>query len=274
MNLIEKVAEFQTIAKLFAESGMFPDTKAAAQVFVKIMAGAELGLPPFTAMNAFHIINGKVTLAAGTIAARIKGSGRYNYRVVEKTATRCTIEFLERGQRIHVETWDANRAKTAGVGNMAKYPDAMLFSRAISAGARVACPDVIGSYYTPEEMGAEVDEDGEVMPVVTIGAPQDEPQPIAIEAPAPAAPALAAPKPAAKAASAKRDDSWKDELTRAGKRAAEILQTLTDLPAEQRQQLEAAVTLARDVFAKNGSSTADERATAIAALKQALGESA
>ena len=163
LTIISQINEYTSIAKTFAESGLFSDCRQQAQAFVKIMAGAELGLPPFTSMNAFHIIQGKVTLAANTIAARIKASGRYDYRVVEKSARKCTIAFYQRGELIHTETWDDVRAKQAEVKNMSKFPDAMLFSRCISAGARVACPDVIGSYYTPEEMGANVNEEGEVI---------------------------------------------------------------------------------------------------------------
>jgi hypothetical protein len=43
---------------------------------------------------------------------------------------------------------------------MDKFPDAMLFARALTAGARAVCPDIVGQYYTPEEMGAPVDAEG------------------------------------------------------------------------------------------------------------------
>jgi len=44
-----------------------------------------------------------------------------------------------------------------------KYPQNMLFARAISSGVRIYCPDVFNGnlVYVPEEMGAQVDEDGE-----------------------------------------------------------------------------------------------------------------
>jgi hypothetical protein len=177
LSIIQKIDEFQQVSKLFADSGLFSDTKTQAQCFVKIMAGAEMGLPPFTAMNAFHIIQGKVVMTASNIAARIKASGRYNYRILEKTASRCSIEFTEGGKPSHTETWDVARASKANVKNMDKFPDAMLFSRAISAGARVACPDVIGSYYTPEELGADVNEEGEVV-TVTVPAAQQIAEPV------------------------------------------------------------------------------------------------
>lgn len=163
LSLISRINEFQTVAKLFAESGMFSDARGQAQCFVKIVAGAELGLPPFTSMNAFHVIQGKVTMAAMTIAARLRSSGRYDYRIVEKTGERCEIEFFKDGQKTWTEVWDVKRAAKANVKNMDKFPDAMLFSRCISAGARAIAPDVVGQFYTPEELGANMNEQGEII---------------------------------------------------------------------------------------------------------------
>jgi len=160
MSLISQAEKFNSIAKTFADSGLFTDVRTQAQCFVKIMAGAEMGIPPFTAMNSFHIIKGKTTMTANAIAARVKGSKRYDYRVMEKSAQKCVIEFYEHGQKVHTETWDVDRARKAGTQNMDKYPDAMLFARALTAGARAVCPDVVGQYYTPEEMGAPVDAEG------------------------------------------------------------------------------------------------------------------
>lgn len=67
----------------------------------------------------------------------------------------------------------------------------------------------------------------------------------------------------------KRDDSWKDEIITLGKRAVEAAKTATP---EQVEVLAAAASMGREVLKRNGSSTADERAAAIGALKQALGE--
>lgn len=163
LSLINHIDEFQKVAKLFAESGMFSDARQTSQAFVKIMAGAELGIPPFSAMNAFHVIQGKVTMAANTIAARLKDSDRYDYRVIEKDATKCAIEFFEKGVSVWTETWDVERARRANVKNMAAYPEAMLFARCITAGARAVAPNIVGQFYTPEELGANVNEQGEII---------------------------------------------------------------------------------------------------------------
>jgi hypothetical protein len=170
LSVVSRISEFQQVAKLFQASGMFSDAKSEAQCFVKIMAGAELGIPPFTAMNAFHVIQGKPVMSANTIAARLKASGRYNYVITEKTAARCSIDFYENGKKVYTETWDTQRAQKAGVKNMDRFPDAMLFARAITAGARAitagaraVAPDVVGQFYTPDEMGADVDMDGNIV---------------------------------------------------------------------------------------------------------------
>jgi hypothetical protein len=48
MNLIKHTAtEIMSIGKAFAESGMFPDIKSAAQAIVKIQAGVTYGLGVF-----------------------------------------------------------------------------------------------------------------------------------------------------------------------------------------------------------------------------------
>lgn len=176
MSLISQAEKFNSIAKTFADSGLFTDVRTQAQCFVKIMAGAEMGIPPFTAMNSFHIIKGKTTMTANAIAARVKGSKRYDYRVMEKSAQKCVIEFYEHGQKVHTETWDVDRARKAGTQNMDKYPDAMLFARALTAGARAVCPDVVGQYYTPEEMGAPVDAEGNYIETTARVVEHDEPK--------------------------------------------------------------------------------------------------
>lgn len=227
-SIVAAAEQLHAIAKTFAESGLFSDCRQQAQAFVKIMAGAELGLPPFTSMNAFHIIQGKVTLAANTIAARIKSSNKYDYRVVEKSARKCTIQFFQRGELIHTESWDDVRAKQAEVKNMSKFPDAMLFSRCISAGARVACPDIIGSYYTPEELGANVNEDGEVIDATPASPSPTKLAPASAAAPTPAAAQVIEQKPLSPASSGEASEADRKRLIQLGNRYKELNKTQDD----------------------------------------------
>jgi len=154
MNIVKHTAtEIMSIGKAFAESGMFPDIKSAAQAIVKIQAGAELGIAPFSAMSGIHIISGKPTIGAGVMAAMVKASGKYNYRVTEQTDKVCSIDYYEGAEMIGTSTFTIEDAKKAGTKNTDKFPRNMLFARAMSNGVKWYTPDVFaGPVYVPEEM--------------------------------------------------------------------------------------------------------------------------
>src|SRR5690606_34309631 len=103
---------------------------------------------------------------AGLMAAKVKGSGRYDFRVREMTDKVCSIEFFEHGESIGTSTFTIEDAKKAGTKNLDKFPRNMLYARAMSNGVRWFCPDVFTTpAYTPEELGAQVDGDGNVITV-------------------------------------------------------------------------------------------------------------
>jgi hypothetical protein len=154
MNIVKQTAtEIMSIGKAFAESGMFPDIKSAAQAIVKIQAGAELGIAPFAAMSGIHIISGKPTIGAGVMAAMVKASGKYNYKVTQQTDKVCSIDYYEGAEMIGTSTFTIEDAKKAGTKNTDKFPRNMLFARAMSNGVKWYTPDVFaGPVYVPEEM--------------------------------------------------------------------------------------------------------------------------
>jgi hypothetical protein len=145
--------DIMNISKAFYESGMFTDIKSIAQAMVKISAGQEIGIPPFAAMTGIHIIQGKPTIGAGLIASRLKGSGKYDYRVVEASEKVCSIDFYQGNTKIGNSTFTIEDAKKALTKNIDKFPKNMLFARAISNGVKWYCPDIFsGPVYVPEEM--------------------------------------------------------------------------------------------------------------------------
>lgn len=167
--------EIMTIAKSFADSGMFPDCKSMAQAAVKIQAGREFGIQPFAAMSGIHIIQGKPTIGAGLMSARVKGFGKYDYKVIEHNDKVCSIEYFEKlpanGLRsIGVSTFTIEDARKAGTKNLDKFPKNMLFARAMSNGVKWFTPDIYEMpVYVPEEM-AQVTEDVQAQ-VVEVPAP-------------------------------------------------------------------------------------------------------
>jgi len=165
--------EIYYLGKVFIASGLFKDVQAQAQAIVKIMAGQEIGLTPIVSMNKINIIKGKISIAAELMASLIKKSGEYDYEVIEHNETKCSIQFFKKGKKGYLSTFTMGNAVTALLFKddpmcmWKKYPKAMLFSRALSQGARIECPHVINNCYTAEEMGANVTEDGEVISVET-----------------------------------------------------------------------------------------------------------
>lgn len=157
------------LGETLAKSGFFQDSKGAAQAVVKILAGRELGFGPITSMTGINVIRGRVTLSANLIAAAIKGSGKYDFKVAHLDDEKCSIVFYEGGKQIGESSFtmsDAKQAELSG-GNWTKYPRNMLFARAISNGAKWHTPDVFGGpVYTPDELGANVDgETGDIIEV-------------------------------------------------------------------------------------------------------------
>lgn len=157
--------EIEQLARAMVKSGYFQDVKDVAQAIVKIKAGQEFGFGAFTSMNGFSIIKGRPALGANLIASSIKSSGRYDYRVKKLDDKECIIEFYENGQKLGDSTFTIEDAHKAGTQNLEKFPRNMLFARAISNGMRWYCPDVLygSTVYTPEELGAVVDENGEIL---------------------------------------------------------------------------------------------------------------
>lgn len=140
-----------TVASVFRASGMFPDIQSEAAAATKIIIGRGLGITDFDAMSGLHIIKGKAVLAANLMAAAIKRAGKYDYRAAV-TDDEARIEFRQRTndggwETIGITSFTMDDAKRAGLGgdNWRKYPKAMLFARAISAGYKRHCPDALGA---------------------------------------------------------------------------------------------------------------------------------
>lgn len=171
------------LGQILTKSGFFQDTKDAAQAVVKVLAGQELGFGPIASMTGIYVIQGRITMSANLLAAAIKRTQRYNYRVVELTDAKADIAFFENGKECGRSVFTDQDARKAGTKNMDKFPRNMLFARALSNGARWYCADVFGGpVYTPEELGANINEDGEVIDIPAQPVkPEPKPASVSIE---------------------------------------------------------------------------------------------
>ena len=161
---VSSVDDLARLARVFAASGLFgragnQDTQVA-ECAIRLMAGMEAGFSPFASATGVHIINGRPAFSANLLAQAVRRHPDYDYRVLEKTAQICRIRFLSRGEVLGEELFTIDMAERAGLlknPTWRSYPEAMLFSRALTAGMRTHCPDALGGHpaYTPDELGGD-----------------------------------------------------------------------------------------------------------------------
>lgn len=145
LSELQQLGEMAYASKALAAKGV----GNAADAAIKIQAGLELGVGPVGALMGIHMIKGRPSLSSNLMAALVKRSGKYDYRVTEKTAEVCTLKFyqLHGSEMVEIGTetftmQDAKRAGLAGGENWIKYPANMLFARCLSNGVKTHCPDV------------------------------------------------------------------------------------------------------------------------------------
>lgn len=214
------IPEVMSIGEMMAKSGYFADAEQAAQAVVKIMAGREMGFGPFAAMTGIALIKGKPVVTANLMAAAVKAHPRYDYRIITLTEEMCELAFYQDGRELQPHsTFSKQDAAAAEVGKlvapgasknmMARFARNMLFARAMSNGVKWHCPDVFlgAAVYTPDELGATVDADGEIVEG-TATVIHDEPPPIEVEAGEQAPATEQAPHWIDKPATRERFDAW------------------------------------------------------------------
>lgn len=171
------------LAKLMATSTLLPrayQQQPANLLFAFEYADA-IGIPRINALTSIHVIDGKPTASADLIAALVRRAGHKLRIEGDDTYAEVTIiRADDPGYEPKPIRWDEAKARKAGKwgskGPWSNYPGAMLRSRAITEAARMWASDALyGVIYTPEEVGAQIDEDGAPVRVeATVGTPQPQ----------------------------------------------------------------------------------------------------
>jgi len=163
--------EMHSQATVYLKSGFLPASIKSPEQAMMIMAkGIELGLPPVYALTHINIIQGKPTVPPevmlSLIYQRCPGA-IIDYKQNDSEA--CVIVATRPGHQPAEFSYtmeDAKLAKLDTKDNWKKYPTDMLRARCISRMARARFADCIsGASYVPEEMGAHVNEEGEVIDI-------------------------------------------------------------------------------------------------------------
>jgi hypothetical protein len=171
-------------AQELANSGLLPAAfrRNPANVLFAVEYGDMLGLAPMAAITGIHVIEGKPSASAGLISALVRRAGHKLRVTGDSNSATCQIIRCDDPDYTFEVTWTLRKngdghpsAEEAGLlrkGTWTNYPASMLKSRAITQCARDACEEALfGLHYTPEELGAEVDEEGRVYGGTLTGEP-------------------------------------------------------------------------------------------------------
>jgi hypothetical protein len=129
-----------------------------ANVLIAVGLGQSMGLSPAESLYRITVIQGKPTASAELIAANVRKAGhKLRMKVSENPpSATCTIIRADDPDEPTTITRDMKWAADMGLAtkdNYKKQPSTMLSWRAISACARLACPEALyGVAHTPDEI--------------------------------------------------------------------------------------------------------------------------
>jgi hypothetical protein len=198
------LAEKMQYAKALAVADLLPGhfKRQPANVLWAVEYAEALRLPTIAAITGVHVMDGKPTPSAALMSALVRRAG-HRLRLSHDPSTKhgihgmawCEITRVDDPDYTFRTEWTIERAvaaelceikngkiwhrtKNGKTGNWQKFPVAMMKARALSECARDACEEALmGMHYTAEELGADVDVDGD--PITIIGTAERIDQPAA-----------------------------------------------------------------------------------------------
>lgn len=119
-----------------------------------VATGRALGLPDMAALRSIHIIDGKATFSAELMVSLVRKAGHSIQGEITDGKATVVGRRGDNGDEM-TSTWTTEMAQRAGLvnkDNWKKYPEAMLWARAVSQLCRMLFADVFaGQTYTPDE---------------------------------------------------------------------------------------------------------------------------
>lgn len=143
-------------AETLAKSAMVPKEFRGKpdEIIAAALYGREVGFGVTTSLSYIQVINGKAGLSAEAMVALCRKAGHSISGNATATEAHVVGKRADTGDEMEV-TWTKAMADRAGLTSdtWRKYPEAMLWARAVSQLCRSLFADVImGLSYTPEEL--------------------------------------------------------------------------------------------------------------------------
>jgi hypothetical protein len=154
-NILNDVNHIQKMCKSLMQTKHYAAMGEVA-IFAISQKAKSIGLPLLDALNGgIYFVNGKTELASNTMNYLIRAAG---HSIVKDPKSDKMICILKGTRKDNGDTWTCSfsieEAKKAGIykNTWEKYPEDMLFARALSRLGRQLFPDVIKGMYTEGEI--------------------------------------------------------------------------------------------------------------------------
>lgn len=162
------VGDILAYTGLIQKAGMTPKGMDSTQCAVAILAGAQLGLNPFSAMQNIAVINGRPAIWGDAMTALVQGSGlledyKVEYYPNQKDCQAVRVTVKRKGVETPITgEFSVAMAKLAGLwgkaGPWTNYPVRMMVNRARAFAFRDAFADVLKGIGCAEELQDVPDE--------------------------------------------------------------------------------------------------------------------
>lgn len=157
-NASADLTDVMNYARAVSSASMLPESYRGkpADIMLAVGLGQSMGLSPAESLYRISVIKGKPTASAELIAAQVRKAGHKLRVITEGASVRATIVRADDPEFEHTVVRDMQWASRMGLDrndNYKRQPETMLQWRAITAVARLACPEALyGVQYTPDEM--------------------------------------------------------------------------------------------------------------------------
>ena len=172
LDIVGQMDQLMTLGDTLVKSGMIPPSVRTKEAAVAIiLKGQELGLGAMEAFGSINVIQGKPTISPQLMVALAERTGQLENWKVDRSDQQACCTVKRRNREPFSFCFTIEDADRMGLLNKTgsqykRQPATMLMWRSISGAFRPTFADVLAGIYTPEEMGASVDEEtGEVLEV-------------------------------------------------------------------------------------------------------------
>ena len=161
-------------SEILAQSTIIPAAyrRKGADIVAAGLAGRAYGWDVMTSMRQFHVIEGTASLRPESMLGLVRQAGHSVTVEVRPEGAVAHGTRADTGDE-HSASFTMDDAGAAGLAdkrNWKQYRDAMLTWRAVAKLCRVLFPDVVlGAGYVPEELGADVTAEGELIEAEVVG---------------------------------------------------------------------------------------------------------